>query len=74
VITTLLGTVFGLLLGSLTAYNAIVTLERAELRLIHTPSLLACLLSALITLLFAGIVNFIALRGIKKLKLSDVND
>ncbi|MBQ9468228.1 MAG: ABC transporter permease [Clostridia bacterium] len=74
IITTVLGILLGAGMGCLTAYNAIVSLERAELQLIRTPNLPALAISAAITLLFAAIVNVIALRKIGKLKLSDVND
>ena len=74
IITTAAGVLLGVLMGCLTAFNAIVSLERAELQLSHAPNLPACAISALITVFFAAIVNYFALRKIKKLKLSDVNN
>ena len=72
-ITTTVGVVLGTVMGCFTAFNAVLSLERAELRLSHAPNLAACAVSALITVFFAAVVNIIALRSIKKLKLSDVN-
>ena len=74
VLTTFLGIVLGLLGGSLAAQYNLRSIERVELMMIREVSTKACLYSVLITLLFAVIVNTLALRKVRHLKLSDVND
>ena len=74
VITTLMGIGVGLVVGNIIVGLILKTIERVELQMIRQPSLLACLFSAAITFGFAAFMNFLALRQIRKLKLSDVND
>ncbi len=72
IVTTICGILLGLVIGNLAAYYNLRSIERVELQMIREISIKACLLSAGITLLFAVIVNFLALWKLRHLKLSDV--
>ena len=74
ILTTLAGIVIGLVVGNIITQFNLRVLERVELQMVRDINFKACLYSALITLLFAAIMNFLALRSIRTLKLSDVND
>ena len=73
VITTIVGILLGLVVGNAAARFVLMSIERVELQMIREINWQACLYSVLITILFAGIMNYLALRKIRKLKLSDVN-
>jgi len=72
VLTTLLGIILGLGVGSLIAYSIVRFLESAQFGLIRHVSYSAWIYSALLTAVFALIINAIALRKVKHLKLSDI--
>lgn len=72
VVTNLLGIVLGLGAGALLGYRMICLLEGAQVHFVREPQLTALLLSAAITALFSIILNWIALRKVKDLKLTDV--
>ena len=74
VITTILGIALGIVAGNFVAQLNLRATERVEMQMIRGASLRADALAALITLAFAIIMNYLALRKIKYLKLSDVND
>ena len=73
VITTLLGILLGIAAGCIASGVILRSIERVDLQMMREISLPACALSALITLGFAAVMNFLALRKIRKLKLSDIN-
>ena len=72
VLTTCLGIIVGLVLGSVLGYLIIRFLEQVQFGMIRHVSFSACLYSALLTGLFSLIINLIALRKVKHLKLSDI--
>ena len=74
IITTGAGILIGLLLGILASNFTLSVIDRVELRMYRSFMFEPLLYSVLVTLLFAAIVNFFALRKIRTLKLSDVND
>jgi len=74
ILTTLLGIGLGLVIGNIAAGVILRTIERVEIQMVREISWPSCLYSALITLGFAALMNYLSLRKIKKLKLSDVND
>ena len=74
ILTTAAGIVIGLVAGNVVAQFNLRAIERVELQMARGISIKACVFSALITLLFAAVINFLALRKIRTLKLSDVND
>ena len=71
VVTTLAGIVLGLVVGYLAAWYILRTIDRVELMMIRDFMPSPGLYSALITLVFAALVNAFALREIRKLKLAD---
>ena len=72
VITTILGIIIGIASGAGIAYSIIRTLEQSFLQFDRSVSLIAWLVGAALTVLFTVIVNAIALRKVKNLKLTDV--
>ena len=72
VLTTLTGIVLGIALGAGIAYRIVRSMEQAFLRFDRSVSLKAWLFGALITALFAIIINVIVLRKVKNLKLTDL--
>lgn len=71
IVTTILGIILGLLVGSLAAYLIIKILEGPQFGLIRTIDIKGWIFSSLITAAFALVVNWISLRKVKNLKLSD---
>ncbi len=69
-ITTAAGIVLGLGLGTVISKLVLNTVERVDLQMIREVSVPSLIFSALITLFFAAVINFIALRSIRKLKLT----
>ena len=65
IVTTIAGIAVGLLSGMGLAYWIIRTLEQPHIQLVRTPNPISLILSAVITLLFAFIVNALAFRKIK---------
>ena len=73
IITAVIGIVAGLVLGCAASRFILGVLDRVHIQMIRDISLPGCALSVLITLIFAAIINVIALRKIKTLKLTDLN-
>ncbi len=71
-LTTALGILLGLAVGSGIAYRICRTLDQAFLQLVRSPSIPAWLAGAALTLFFTALVNIVALRPVKNLKLTDV--
>ena len=72
VLTTITGIVLGIALGAGIAYRIVRSMEQAFIRFDRSVSLTAWLFGALITALFAIIINMIVLRKVKNLKLTDL--
>ena len=66
------GILFGILIGTGLAYRIVRTIEQSFLQVDRSPNYWAWLIAALMTLLFTVIVNAIALKKVKYLKLTDV--
>ena len=71
-LTTTLGILFGILIGTGISYRIVRTIEQSFLQFDRTPNYKAWLIASLMTILFTAIVNLIALRKVKHLKLTDV--
>ena len=72
VLTTILGILLGVLIGSGIAYQICRALEQPFLQFVRSISLPAWASGAALTVLFTVLVNFIALRPVKNLRLTDV--
>lgn len=72
-VTTALGVILGVLAGAGIGYAIIRTLEQNFLQFDRSVNFLAWGAAAVITVIFTVVVNMIALRKIKHLKLTDVN-
>ena len=73
VLTTLLGTLLGLVVGHFLALLIIPVPEGPYMQFVHSPDLRTYLFSALITIGFSALISGAALRRVKYLKLSDIN-
>ena len=74
IITTAFGVVLGLVAGNVIVGFILRAIERMDMQMIRTVSVPACVISALITVGFAALMNFLAVRKIKELKLTDANE
>ena len=72
-LTTALGILLGLAVGSGIGYRICRTLDQPFLQLVRDPSIPAWLVGAALTLVFIALVNVAALRPVKNLKLTDVS-
>ena len=72
VLTTSLGILLGLAVGSGIAYKIIRSMEQAFFQFDRRISFFAWLMGAAITIVFTVIINVLALRRVKNLKLTDV--
>ena len=72
VITTVLGIVLGLLAGSAISYRIVRALEQAFVRMERGICFSGWLYAAAMTVFFTVVVNVVALRKVKRLKLTDV--
>ncbi len=72
VLTTVLGIMLGFGAGSLIAYRIIRILEQPFFRFDRRVSFTSWLIAAIITVVFTVIVNTIALRKVKTMKLTDI--
>ena len=70
--TTALGILLGLGIGSWIAYIIIRSLEQPFVQFVRNVSLPAWLVGTGLTILFTVLVNIIALRPVRNLKLTDV--
>lgn len=68
-----IGLIMGCFIGTPMAIFEVCIMETGPSRYIRTPNLSACILSVIICIIFALIVNWIALRKIDKLSLTNVN-
>ena len=73
VFTTVLGILFGLAAGSALAYNIIRSMESAFIQYDRSLSPVAWVYGVLITGVFAIVINVLALRKVRHLKLTDIN-
>ncbi len=73
VLTTTIGILLGLGIGSAIAYKICRLLEQPAMQIVREPSMIAWLVAVAITLFFAALVNYFALRPVRNLKLTDVN-
>ena len=72
IVTTIIGIIIGILAGIGIAYRILRNIEQIFIQLYRTPDPIACGLAIVITIFFTVIVNVIALRKVKHLKLTDV--
>ncbi len=72
VVSNIAGIILGLGAGMLLGYRVIMLLEGVGTHYIHEPRPTAMLLAILITIIFSVLVNFLALRKVKYLKLTDI--
>ena len=72
-VTTAVGIILGIAVGASMAYYILRALEQSFVQFDRSVSIPAWILGAGITLLFAGIVNWLVLRKIKHLKLTDLS-
>ena len=72
VVTTILGIILGFGMGSAVEYLIVRKLEEPVIGLYRGVSPLAWVIAAALTVVFTVIVNLIALRPVKNLKLTDV--
>ncbi len=73
VATTAAGVLLGIAVGSWIAYLIIRSMEQPFIQFERGVSVTAWLLGAAITVLFAVLVNAVALRRVKRLKLTDMS-
>ena len=72
VVTTIAGIILGLGIGTVLGNLIMSTLEQGALMFFHGISLKSWLYSAVITAVFSLVINMIALRKVKHLKLNDM--
>lgn len=73
VVTTAAGILLGVALGAGIGYNIVLSLEQSFMQFDRRVSVGAWLVGALMTTVFTVIVNLIALKKVKKLKLTDLS-
>jgi ABC-type antimicrobial peptide transport system permease subunit len=71
-LTTALGILLGLAVGSGIAYRICRTMDQPFLQFVRDPSVPAWITGAVLTVLFTAVVNYVALRPVKDLKLTDL--
>ena len=71
VLTTITGIILGIVTGSLVVYRIIRMLEQVMIQFERGVNPLSWIIAAAMTVLFTVIVNIIALRKVKNLKLTD---
>ncbi|MBE5996431.1 MAG: FtsX-like permease family protein [Lachnospiraceae bacterium] len=71
-VTTVFGILLGLLVGSGIGYLIVRFIEQSQIGLMRNISIKGWLYSAVLTAAFALVINIIALRKVKTLKLSDM--
>ena len=72
VITTSFGLVLGVIMGIGMSYFNMRMTDSINVQMVREPSLISCVVAVLITILFASIIQFIALSSIKKFNLKDI--
>lgn len=73
IVLTALGLILGSGFGVILSYTVVRIIETGASRYIRTPNIPACLYASAVGVLFALIVNLIALRKIKHLNLTNVS-
>ena len=73
IVLVALGLIVGCGIGTPLAQLEVLIMETGTRRYITTPNMLACFLSAIICVIFAWIINKIALRKIDHLSLTNIN-
>jgi ABC-type antimicrobial peptide transport system permease subunit len=71
VVTTAAGILLGVGLGTVIGYKIVCSLEQSFVQFDRRPSVVAWIVGALMTIAFTVIVNAIALKKVRKLKLTD---
>ena len=74
IVSTVLGIILGLILGSALSYRVILLLESIALHFMRNIQLGSWAIAALITVLFTFLVSWWALRKVKNLNLTDINN
>ena len=74
IVSTVLGIILGLGLGSLLSYRVVCLLESLSLHIIRDIQFKAWGYAAFITVIFATLVSAWALRKVRRLKLTDINN
>ena len=72
VVTTAAGILLGIGLGTVIGYKIVCSLEQSFVQFDRRPSIVAWIIGALMTIVFTVIVNAIALKKVRTLKLTDV--
>ena len=72
ILTTIIGILLGLLLGAPLGYLIQKMMESSDVQLVRGADIWSIVLASLITMLFSAVINSIALRKVKTLKLSDI--
>ena len=72
VVSNIAGIILGLGAGMLLGYRVIILLQGVGTHYVLEPRPMALLLAILITIVFSAMVNFLALRKVKYLKLTDI--
>ena len=72
IFTTVLGIILGLLMGSFLGSSIIRSFEKPHLQLHKSINFKAWLMSTLITVIFSLVINFLALRKVKKMQMTDI--
>jgi len=72
-VTTALGILLGCVVGSALGIWIVGSFQSPVFRFVAEPNATSCLISAAITLLFVAIINILALRKVKDLKLTDIS-
>ena len=72
VFTTLCGIVFGCFMGRVVSYRILRSLEQPYTQLVRDVSVSAWLIGAGMTILFTAVINFVVLKRVGQLDLSDV--
>ncbi|MBR3464228.1 MAG: FtsX-like permease family protein [Clostridiales bacterium] len=70
--TTIIGIILGVILGCAVSYKIIREVEQPFIMYVRSTSLKAILMGIFVALVFEFIVNVIALRKVRKLKLTDM--
>ena len=73
VVTAIIGTLLGLLIGGPLGSRILLVTETQYIQMIRQPVIQSFLYSALITCGFSALTNGVALRRVKRLKLSDIS-
>ena len=72
IITTVVGTALGLVLGGVLGRKILCMMEQPYVQFVRDPDWRSFVLGGLITVAFSWVINAIALRRVKHLKLSDI--